>query len=55
MFGTVHPAHTRIALVALRDGREACVRNELNDLRKKRLAQVHGASPRTSIPGKYTK
>ncbi len=51
----VHPAHTRMAAVALHAAPKACLWSELHDLRKQRLAHRHGTAPRASILGKYIK
>ena len=53
LFGTRQRSHTRVASMALHDAREAGPWNELHDLSKQGLADVHALPQRQSSSGKY--
>lgn len=55
LFGAVHAAYPGVSTVALHDTRKARPWNKLHELRKQRLADIHGQAPRASILGSYTK
>ena len=54
LLGTGQPTRPRVARVAIHDPRKTRPGDELHNLCKQRLADIHGSSPRLSIPGNYT-
>jgi len=55
LLGATQAAHARVAAIASHDARKACPWNELHDLRKQGLADIHRKSPRGLNLGNYTK
>jgi hypothetical protein len=55
LLGATQAAHTLIAAIERHDARKACPWDELHDLRKKGIADIHRESPRGLTLGKNTK